>query len=336
MNDSNDTTPEEFTHWKATTAFFLTSELFIILPVSLFINTSILVTISRTKLLRKPLNLIHQSLLLLNCLVIIADAITACIIAPRAIRFCECSLPASSTYFVISLLYIVFQPLNYACLAVFQLLTIKGKKRLVSFKMVSAAMFLCIGVTTFLAVGGLTIVNLAGQTYICNSVCPLHLSAKFPAIGIALASYIIVSWFPSFLVVMVCTSWSCLIFKKSYIGGNDDLNKRIISLPIVLPITLAIPSILSASFLGVLEQTLQTLEVADSVYWIVFARLISFQVHAVISGIAYPCILLCLNPKIGHTWKEQLRVCSKCQKSNKVAPSTCDATQTSQLSNIPS
>lgn len=330
MNASNDSITEEFTHWKVATAVFLTSQLLFIFPVSLFINISILVTISRTKLLRKPLNLIHQSLLLLNCLVISADIITASTFAPRAIRFCECSQSASSIYFVIALIYIAFQPLNYACLAIFQLLIIKGMKRLISFKTVGAAIFLCIGVITLMVIGGFTLVNLAGQAYVCNGVCPLHMSATFPAIGITQASYVVVSWLPSFLIVIVCTSWSCLIFKKSYTGGNDDLNRRILSLPIVLPLTLATPSIVSASLLGVIEQTTRTLEVAESGYWIVFARFLSFQVHAVISGIAYPCILLCLNPKIGHSWKEQLCMCSKNAKSNQVVP-TSGSTQTSQF-----
>ena len=321
MNTSNGSVAE-FTFWKEAMAIILTSEMLLIFPVSLFLNISIVVTISKTKLLRKPLNLIHQSLLLLNCLIIVADIITTFFFVPRAIRFCECSQIASSAYLFIELLYIVFQPLNYACLGIFQLLIIKGKKRLVSYQTTGASITFCLIVTTLIAAEGVTLVNLAGQTYICDKVCPQHFTAKFSGTGITFYSVGLFSWFPSVVVVIVCTTWSCFMFKKRYTGGNEDLNRRIISLPIVLPITVAIPNLLTISLLKVIEQTLESSEAAESIYWTIFAKLFAFQVHEVLSGIAYPCILLRLSPQIRCYWKEQLLTCRKCGQSKKVAPNS--------------
>ena len=101
------------------------------IPVSLLINLTIIVTIVKKKSLRKPLNLIHLCMLTVNCLIAVPDVITSAVFVPNAIRSCECSRSAGLAYFVTEQLYIAFQPLNIASLALFMLLTIKGRKRLV-------------------------------------------------------------------------------------------------------------------------------------------------------------------------------------------------------------
>lgn len=325
MNSSNESLGE-FTHWKAAMAIILASELLLIFPASLFINVSVFITIAKATSLRIPLNLIHQSLLLLNCLIIVPDVIMTCIYLPPVIRFCECSQVTGSLYFVIELLYIVFQPLNYACLGIFQLLIIKGRRRMVSYKSVGFSVLVCIGVTAILVVEGITLVNLAGQVYICNGVCPQHISSEFSGLGITFYSYTAISWLPSSLVVIVCTSWSCKIFKNNYIGDDNDLNRRIISLPIVLPITLVVPSILSFSILSLFERVLRSFEDSDSTYWIIFSRFMAFQVHEIISGIAYPCILLYLNPRLRLHWNKLML--GRCGKSNQVEPDRSDTGKT--------
>ena len=322
MNTRNESIAGEFTFWKETTAIIFTNKLLLLLPLSFFFNISIVVTISKTKLLRKPLNLIHQSLLLMNCFVIVADIITTCFFVPRAIRFCICPLTASSAYFLTSLLYIGFQPLNYASLGIFQLLTIRGKKKLVSYQTVGASILFCLMVTTLLAAEGVVLVNLAGQTYICDKLCPQLNTPRFSGTGIAFYSFTFVVWIPCFVVVIVCTSWSCFTFKKRYTGGNNDLNRRVISLPIVLPTIVVIPTLLTFIVLKVIERTLESSEDAESIYWTIFAKLLAFQVHEVLSGIGYPCILLRLSPQIRRYWKEQLLKCRICRKSNDVTPTS--------------
>ena len=104
----NASTLEEFPYWSIALSYVLVTELFIYSPLALFINASLLLSILKTKSLCKPLNLVHLSLLSLNCLIIIPDAIVTCIYIPPIIRFCNCSKPASSVYFLIELLYIAF------------------------------------------------------------------------------------------------------------------------------------------------------------------------------------------------------------------------------------
>ena len=322
MNFSNESLLGEFTHWKAAIAIILSSELLLIFPASLFINISVFITITKETSLRIPLNLIHQTFLLLNCLIIIPDVITTCVYLPPVIRFCECSQITGSLYFVVELLYIVFQPLIYACLGIFQLLIIKGKRRIVSYKSVGFSVLVCIGITALLVLEGITLVNLSGQVYVCNGVCPQHISSKFSGLGITFYSYMVISWFSSGLVVIVCTTWSCITFKKSYIGDDNDLNRRIISLPIVLPITVLVPGALSSSIITLFERTLRSLEDSDATYWIIFIRFMAFHLYEIISGIGYPCVLLYLNPRIRLHWKKL--VLGRCGKSSQIVPDRSD------------
>ena len=314
----NSSTLGEFPYWGITLSYMLVTELFVYSPIALFINISLLVTILKTKALRKPLNLIHLSLLSLNCLIIIPDAIVTCVYIPPVIRFCHCPRAASSVYFLIELLYIIFQPLNYACLGVFQLLLIKGKKRLVSYASVTAAVIFCTGVATLLVLNGVTLINLANQTYVCNGFCPGEKSRRFPGITYAFTSYTVVSWIPSSIIVLVCTTWSCCSFRSAYLGDSDTLTRRMISIPIVMPSLLVLPSILSNAFLGAAEGVITSSDIAYSTYWIVFIRLLAFQVHELISGVAYPFVLLLLNPPIGNEWKKLMS--TRCFKQNRVIP----------------
>ena len=315
---ANASTLGEFPYWSVSLSYVLVTELFIYSPLALFINASLLFTILKTKSLRRPLNLIHVSLLSLNCLIIIPDAIVTCVYIPPVIRFCQCSSAASSIFFLIELLYIIFQPLNYACLGVFQLLLIKGKKRLVSYASVTAAVVFCTGVAVLLVINGVMLINLADQTYLCNGLCPGEKSRHFTGITYAFLSYTVISYIPSFVIVLVCTTWSCCIFRKAYIGDSEKLTRRIISLPIVMPSLLLLPSILSNTFLGATEGVIMSSGIAYPTYWILFTRLIAFQVHELISGVAYPSVLLLLNPQIGKQWKK-LMFKSYC-KQNMVVP----------------
>ena len=314
----NSSTLGEFPYWGITLSYMLVTELFVYSPIALFINISLLVTILKTKALRKPLNLIHLSLLSLNCLIIIPDAIVTCVYIPPVIRFCHCPRAASSVYFLIELLYIIFQPLNYACLGVFQLLLIKGKKRLVSYASVTAAVIFCTVVATLLVLNGVTLINLANQTYVCNGFCPGEKSRHFPGITYAFTAYTVVSWIPSSIIVLVCTTWSCCSFRSAYLGDSDTLTRRMISIPIVMPSLLVLPSILSNAFLGAAEGVITSSDIAYSTYWIVFIRLLAFQVHELISGVAYPFVLLLLNPPIGNEWKKLMS--TRCFKQNRVIP----------------
>ena len=223
-------------------------------------------------------------------------------------------------YFLIELVYITLQPLNYACLGVFQLLLIKGKKRLVSYVSVTAAIIFCSGVAALLVSNGVILISLSNQAYVCNELCPGENSPRFPGITYAFATQTFISRIPGFVVVIVCTMWSCCIFKNAYLGGDDNLNRRMISIPIVMPTLLVLPNILMFTFLVPADRSVRSSGIAYPAYWIIFIRLVFFQFYEFVSGVVYPFVLILLNPQIGKQWKELMSL--KCSNQSRVAPET--------------
>ena len=302
MNTTNESIiSDEFTYWKFTTAVVLTSRLLFSVPVSLHVSEGI--HHNKTKSLRTPLNLIHQSLLLFNCVIVIPDVITTCIFIPVVLRYCKCEQSTSSMYFLVELLYYIYFPLNFSCHGLSQLLIIKGKRRLVTFRAVLVSIIICTVITILVATEGTAAINLARQTYVCSNVCPGYFTQTFDGLSVAFQSYAALCFFPSLFILTFCTIWSCVVFKKSYTGGNDDLNRRVISLPIILPLTLIIPTMVSPSLLAIVQRWLASSRPYDYPYWIIFTRFIAFQAYEIIARVCYPFFLLFLNPKIGHNWK---------------------------------
>ena len=263
LNTNFDSTLGEFSRWRVTMAIILISRLLFSVPITLLINTSILVTILKTKSLRRSLNLIHLSLLTVNCLILIPDVILTSTFIPTVLRYCECLNILSSVYVLVEFLLRAFHPLNFACLGVFQLLIIKGRKRFVSYKSVTASIAICSIITVFVISEAITVINLSGAPHLSRDVCPLEVTQNFWGSTVAFALYSAFCYFPSLFVVVLCTTWSCIVFKKSYTGGDDQLNRQIISLPIVLPLTLVIPSALSTLILGAIEQSLKSYVLND-------------------------------------------------------------------------
>ena len=324
----NESTPGDFAHWEAATAIILISRLIFSVPVSLFINLTIIVTITKTKSLRKPLDLIHISMLTVNCLITVPDVITSVTYVPNAIRSCECPRLTSLAYFVTEQLYIAFQPLNITSLALFMFLSIKGKKRLVSYKTVGASIVVCIGITLLLVTVSSTSYHLSQQTYICSGPCPGNMAQSSTGLT-TFGLYIIFCYLPSLLIVTVCTLWSCAIFKKNYIGGrNNELTRRIISLPIVLPLIIITPTLASALILAGIRQFLVSFEPRDLPYWILFTRFMISHLHVVAPRVVYPIILLKLNPPIAYHWKEVNKKMLKCGKRNQIEPILVSSAQT--------
>ena len=309
VNESSNTTIEsevdEFSQWKLTTAITLVNRLALSVPISLFINASVLVTILKKKSLRRPINLIHLLLLSANCAVLVPDVILTSTFIPTVLRYCECSPTSSSIYLIMDMLYYAFQPLHFASLGIFQLLIIKGKKHLVTYKTVGVSITLAIVFTVSVTFECIALINLSGATYICRDICPQTVPSTFPGTRIAFIIHGIFLYLPSLFTVILCTTWSCMIFKTRDTNEEDDqLTKRTISLPIVLPLALFVPMF---GLIRAIEQLLESsTSPIDYPYWSMFVRFLLFQFYEILGRIVYPVMLLLLNPTIGHHWKEML------------------------------
>jgi hypothetical protein len=319
-NDSSDSALDEFSQWRVTTSIILVNRLALSIPIYLVMNASVLVTIRKTKSLRTPINLIHSLLLSANCAVLIPDVILTSAYIPTILRYCRCSAIFSSIYLIADMLYYAFQPLNFAALGIFQLLIIKGKKHLVTYKAVGTSITISTVGTVFVTFECIALINSSGAIYICRDICPQTESATFPGTSIAFIIHGIFLYLPSLVAVIVCTTWSCIIFKNRETDENQDnqLNKRMISIPLILPLALFTPTF------GIIQGIERLLESStsptDYPYWAMFARFFLFQFYEILGRIVYPVTLLLLNPTIGHHWKEM--IFRKCTTQNQVSPAS--------------
>ena len=315
-NDTLESEVYEFSQWKLTTAITLANRLALSVPISLFINASVLVTVLKTKSLQRLINLIHLLLLSANCAVLIPDVILTSTFIPTVLRYCKCSPISSSIYLIMDMLYYAFQPLNFASLGIFQLLIIKGKKHLVTYKTVGISITLSTVFTVIVTFECIALINSSGTTYICRDICPQTVPSTFPGTSIAFIIHGIFLNLPSLVTVILCTTWSCIIFKTRDTNEEDKLNKRMISLPIVLPLALFVPTF---SLIRAIERLLESsTSPIDYPYWSMFVRFLLFQSYEILGRIVYPVMLLLLNPTIGHHWKEMLF--KKCTTHNQVSP----------------
>ena len=53
------------------------------------------------------------------------------------------------------------------------------------------------------------------------------------------ASFYATAWIPSLFTLVVVTIWSCALFKKDYAGSDARLNRRIIVMPLIMPVITA-------------------------------------------------------------------------------------------------
>ena len=324
FNGSSDLALEEFSQWRLTTAITIINRLVLSVPISLFLNLSILVTIIKTKSLRTPINLIHLLLLSANCVVLIPDVILTSTFIPTVLRYCRCPAVASSIHLIMDMIYYAFQPFNFATLGIFQLLLIKRKKHLVMYRTVGISIFISTVLTVFVTFMCIALINASGATYICRDICPQTASITFPGTSIAFIIHGIFLYLPSLVTVFVCTTWSCIIFKNRDTDDDEDhlLNRRTISLPLVLPLALLTPTY---GLIRAVERFLESsTSPIDYPYWAMFARFFLFQTYEILGRIVYPVMLLLLNPTIGLHWKQMLFKKCTCTTQNQVSPATTE------------
>ena len=105
--------------------------------------------------------------------------------------------------------------------------------------------------------------------------------------------------------------WSCAIFKRSYAGRDSGLNRRIISVPLIMPTIIMLTTISTFGFLRVADQ-ISTLSADSHIHnWTVSVKFVVLLVNEISSGFSHPCLILFLNPKLLESWRIllQSKVC---------------------------
>ena len=231
---------EQPPYTETTIIIVLISSIFFLAIPTLLINITLSIAFFKSGQLKKPLGIFHVSLLIEILLNKLSLSIVLCAYYPPALRHCDCS-PTLSTIFQSSrVLVLSFRSIMYASIALCQLLVIIGKKKYVNRKTACGCVAFAVGVGAIFATENAILTNLNNERLGCTDFCPgqnvgTYFNIPARTINIVMISYIAFSWLPSLVILLISTSWSCIVFKKRYTGGNDELNRRIISIPIILP-----------------------------------------------------------------------------------------------------
>ena len=304
----NNSVGEEFPYWQLATALRMIDVVVVIIPIIIFLNCSVLFTFIVNKALHKPLNLVHVTVITELFLTKLAIVIGALFLLPDAIRYCICIAEVlNEVYFSLSAFNIAFVSVQLTCLSVIQFLYIKGKKKLVGWKVVGA---LVTGSTIYsLFLGTATFVNIRfqGIPLFCISLCTGVRLATFASYRFMLISLLFVVILPCLVIIFISLIWTCLIFKKSYIGGDNQLNRRMISLPVIMPLVTVSATVLYFIARELLQNILRRFVTSFYPNWVLVGQDLLGGIIEGISGFIYPAVLLYFHPQLRSSWKTMLK-----------------------------
>lgn len=144
--------------------------------------------------------------------------------------------------------------------------------------------------------------------------------SMFSAVAIAGIITMLVSLLPSLIVIVITSTWSCAVFKKYYIGGNDQLNRRMLSLSIITPLVLLASSMVKMFLLILVGDFLFSLSLGEYFpYWIVFAHVQLTAMIKFLSRLVYPIVLTYSHISLNCAVKDLLK---KFKFNNSVSPET--------------
>ena len=294
---------EEFPHWQVAMAVRVLLIVFVMLPINIFLNISVLITFFTHKSLLKPINMIH--IVLVGELFVIKNTfiVVALFVFPNVIRYCVCIDAINNVYFPLTAFNIVFVNVVLTCLSIVQFLIIKGKKKLVGWKVVSTLVVLSI----FYSLLWVNIFPL------CTALCQgIPGSTTFSTYTVLFVGLIVVVILPCISAIFLILMWSCFIFKKSYIGDDNHLNRRIISLPVIMPVV----TIFATVFYFILREAFQNvlLQIVTSYYpnWVLLSHEILGHLLEGSGGFIYPLVLLYSHPQLRSAWSKSIKKMLRC------------------------
>ena len=286
----------EFPYWQPTLAVTLFFYCTVPPCTLLFLYVPLVLILLRMKKENfEPLNLIHVSLLSAT---ILEDTLRVClfpIYLPSVFRYCVCSDIVGTILGAVYVFFLIYRPLCFASLSVLQLFVILGKKKFVNLKIACSMIALCIGVS-LVSVASITRVQYESiEKPVCyDSYCPNSRSKTFFGDSVKIFLFtIIVSFLPSLAVMIVCSTWSCAVFKTNYTGGDDRLNRRILSLPFIMPLVIIASAVLEGVLVLSVGAITSMLSLGDlTPYWTAFTNSMLLIFLRFFIRLVYPLVLV--------------------------------------------
>lgn len=320
-SDANDSLPGEFPYWQPTLAITLFGYITVPSGIILILYLPLLVILLRSKESLKPLNVIHVSLLVST---VVEDVLQMCLYSiylPSIFKHCVCSKVVGTIFALVTLIFPVYRSSAFASLAVLQLLVIIGKKRFINLKVACGMIGLSVGISLVFIASIVRVLHESNERVHCyDAFCP----NSRPESGISnlvkvLVSVIFGSYLPSIVVVVISSTWSCALFKHYYTGGDDQLNRRMICFPFVMPLAIIASIILEVTALQIIGEVLIAL--SSGIYlpnWIAFAQLQALLFFRFITRVTYPLVLVCTHTQLRRAIKKLLK---RFKGTNSIAPS---------------
>ena len=301
----------EFPYWRITLPITLVSSTLMSCCV-IFLHVLLIVVFLKTKKEHfKPLNLVHISLLVSVILEEIFRVILDVLYLPSIHRHCVCPVLVGTIYALEVTFFTAQRPFTFASLGVLQFLLVVRKKKLVNVKSACGSIVFCTGI-------GLLFISLTARTFhqsderiFCyENHCP---GARPESDGLGdiitiFLALVVSSFIPSLVVLFITSTWSCAVFKHYYTGGDDQLNRRILSLPIVMPLALIASTLLEAAVALLSTEILLMLSLGDYLpYWIGFSQSLLNVLFRILSRSTYPVVLIYTHSHVREAAKKLLK-----------------------------
>ena len=326
----------EFPYWQPTltiSLFFLTIVPFG--PIIVLYLPLVVVLVSRMlkKDHFKALNSIPLSLVIASIVEDICRILLYPVYLPSVFRYCVCSCLISTTLAAVFIFFLIYRPFCFAALSVLQLLVIVGKKKFVTLKVSCGMIAACIGLGIIYVASILKPVYETNEkTYCYENHCPNGRSdTLFGTFITVFFSIIFIAYIPTLAVVTTMSTWSCAVFKKYYTGGDDQLNRRMISLPFIMPLANVSSAVLEGALAVSVGNALSMISVLGDQfpYWSNFINTILLIILRFSIRLVYPLILFYTHTKLRKAVK---RLLHRLKNRNRVAPGVTNS-DTSQNTN---
>ena len=326
LNNSDVGLLREFPYWQPTLAVILFFYATVPSGTILIVYLPLLVALLRMKKEHfKPLNWIHMSLLMAS---ILEDILRICLFSiylPSVFRYCICSSVVSVILGVVFIFFLVYRPFSFACLAALQLLVVLRKKKFANLKVSCGMITLCIGVSLVYVASILRTLYETNEKVVCyDSYCPNSRSESLFGDSIKIfSSILLVSFLPSLAIVISMSTWSCAIFKKYYTGGDDQLNRRMLSLPFIMPLALIASTVLEGILVLFVGNVISMLSSSDLFpYWIAFTNSVLLIFLRFFIRLVYPLVLVYTHIPLRNAVK---RLLNRFKGRNRVTPGTVNS-----------
>ena len=312
----------EFPFWQLTAAIDLSGYLFVTCIAIFILNFPLLVAFFKIK--KKQLtaiNTLHMSLLIASIIEDILRAVARSWYVPNIYRFCYCGEGGYIMTIVVLVFFIFYRCSMFACLSVIQFLIIFGKKKWANLKVSFGMILLSVGIGILAIAASIRDIHGSRERVSCfNAYCPGHrpesgISNLIKVVfGVTLGAYL-----PSTALVIIMSTWSCAIFKKYYTGGDDSLNRRMLSLPFIMPLANLTSTVLEALSVEIISAILLNLPLGVFFNrWILFTQALALILLRFINRLTYPLVLVYTHIELRRSVKTLL----KPGGNNSVTPKT--------------